>query len=70
MRGPDNFETGTKETGGKRNVVYEENDRNVKEIKQTVLREADTRSMINRIRKHQASFFWPRDEKSETRTGI
>ena len=37
---------------------------------ETVLQEANTtRALINRIRKRQANFFfWPRDEKRETRT--
>ena len=40
-----------------------------KKSSETVLREADTtRSLINRICKFEATFFWPCDEKRETRT--
>ena len=40
-----------------------------KKSNETVLRKAnERRSFINRIRKCQATFFWPCDEKRETRT--
>ena len=46
-----------KETRGKRNVFYKSQETAKKSIK-TVLREADTtRSIINRIHKHQKTFF-------------
>ena len=57
------FKTFTKETRDNRDVVPKENAKNLmdcKEIKRTVLREADaTRSLtkFNRIRKGQATFF-------------
>ena len=39
-----------------------------KKSNETVLRETDTRSLITRICKRQASFFWPCDVKRATRT--
>ena len=46
-----------KETRGKRNVFYKSQETAKKSTK-TVLREADTtRSIINRIRKHQTALF-------------
>ena len=45
-----------KETKGKRNGFYKSQETAKKSIK-TVLREAHTRSIINRIHKHQTTFF-------------
>ena len=43
MQGLDNFKTGTKETGGNRNVVSSENAKNLLDCKE-IKRNSDTRS--------------------------
>ena len=61
MQGWDNFKTGTKETGGNRNVVPLENSTNLvdcKEIKQNrITRSQHNKVTVNRIGKLQATFF-------------
>ena len=57
MRGLNNFKALTKETGGNINVVPNENaiSWTANKTKETVLREADTRSLMKRIHKGQAT---------------
>ena len=66
MRGLDSFKTGRKETGANRNVVPLENAKNLidcKETNKTLIQEGNTpKSLINLIRKCQATFFWQCDE--------
>ena len=61
MQGPDNCKTDTKETGGNRNVFVwrmQQVSQTAKKSNETVFQEADaTRSLINRIRECQATFF-------------